>query len=57
MEKSDYIAVFCACPEDKTAERVSKELRAAGWRRAFAVKGGWDALVESDFEVLNRSVD
>lgn len=54
IPKSGRIAVFCACPDDATAERVTEELRSAGWTGAFTVQGGWDALLESGFERTDK---
>lgn len=49
LGKDEWIAVFCACPEDATSERVASELRSAGWRNAFSIQGGWDALEAAGF--------
>lgn len=51
LPKSQPIAVFCSCPNDETSEKVAKELRSAGWKKAFYVVGGWNALVTAGFEV------
>ncbi len=50
ISKGSRVAVFCACPDDATAERVTEELRSAGWTGAFTVRGGWDALIAAGFE-------
>lgn len=54
LGKDEWIAVFCACPEDATSERVAGELRSAGWRNAFAVQDGWDALEEAGFKEVTK---
>ncbi|HRK20307.1 MAG TPA: cation:proton antiporter [Fimbriimonadaceae bacterium] len=53
IAKDVPIAVFCSCPNDETSERVAEELRAAGWRRAFFVAGGWNALRAAGFETVS----
>ncbi len=47
IPKDAYLAVFCNCPNDVTAIKVTNEMRGAGWQRVFAVHGGWNALIES----------
>jgi NhaP-type Na+/H+ or K+/H+ antiporter/rhodanese-related sulfurtransferase len=49
------VALFCACPNDATSRAVAQELRNAGWENAFSVSGGWDALVDAGFSVLNQN--
>lgn len=46
-----WILLFCTCPSEQTSLRVAKELRAAGWGKAVAVVGGWDALLEQGLAV------
>jgi rhodanese-related sulfurtransferase len=41
------IVAFCACPNDKTSVHVAGELREAGWPRAYALTGGWQAWIDS----------
>ena len=54
LPKDAWIALYCTCPSEQTSLRVAKELRAAGWGRAVAVVGGWDALVEADFATVGK---
>jgi len=49
LPKGAWIALYCTCPSEQTSLRVAKELRAAGWSRAVAVVGGWDAMLAAGF--------
>lgn len=57
IPKEDWLALYCACPSEQTSLRATKELRQAGWTRAVAVVGGWDALVEQGFPTVPKSPD
>jgi NhaP-type Na+/H+ or K+/H+ antiporter/rhodanese-related sulfurtransferase len=41
------IVAFCACPNDKTSVHVAHELRDAGFPRAYALAGGWQAWLDA----------
>lgn len=56
VPKSAYVAVFCACPDDATSLKVAGELKTAGWKKAFSVRDGWDALLAGGFETETKSV-
>lgn len=43
IPKDTWIIVFCACPADRTSVYTAGELQKAGWKRARALEGGWDA--------------
>lgn len=49
IPKDAWIALYCTCPSEQTSLRVARELRAAGWPNAFAVVGGWDAMLAQGF--------
>lgn len=49
VPKDAFVALYCTCPSEQTSLRVARELRMGGWSRAYAVLGGWDALIESGF--------
>lgn len=51
LSRDAQFAVFCACPNDETSERVANELRSAGWRNVSVVQGGWDGLEAAGFRV------
>ncbi|MES2463905.1 MAG: rhodanese-like domain-containing protein, partial [Armatimonadota bacterium] len=50
-----WIIAFCACPNDKTSVRIVGELREAGWPRAYALTGGWQAWIDSGRPVEAKS--
>lgn len=52
ISKDSYLAVFCSCPDDKTAVRVAGELQSAGWTGAFAITGGLDALIQGGYPIV-----
>jgi rhodanese-related sulfurtransferase len=54
IDKNDWIALFCNCPEDVTSARVADELRGAGWRKAVAIHDGMDALIAAGFETESK---
>ncbi len=47
VPEDTWIVAFCACPNDRTSVHVAGELRQAGWPRARALVGGWDAWQEA----------
>lgn len=47
IPEDTWIVAFCACPNDRTSVHVAGELRQAGWPRARALVGGWDAWQEA----------
>lgn len=58
IPRDTWIVAFCACPNDRTSMHAADELRQAGWPRARALTGGWEAWqaahlpVEPKTEVL-----
>lgn len=56
LPKDAWIALYCTCPSEQTSLRVAKELRAAGWGRAVAVVGGWDAMIAEGFAPEAKTV-
>ncbi|MBI3802448.1 MAG: cation:proton antiporter [Nitrospirae bacterium] len=54
LPRDAWLIPFCACPHDETAVRVAQELRDAGWTRARALEGGWDAWMKTGLPVLER---
>ncbi|RYG37183.1 hypothetical protein EON81_07445 [bacterium] len=46
IPKDGLLGIYCACPAEETSLRVAEALRSSGWRRAYALKGGWDVWVE-----------
>lgn len=40
---SDDIVVYCACPNEISAARLARRLRAAGYRKIWALQGGYEA--------------
>lgn len=57
IPRTAAIGIFCSCPDDKTARRIAEELQSAGWRRAFAVWGGWEALLQSGWETVPAEME
>ncbi|TAJ99286.1 MAG: hypothetical protein EPO39_16840 [Candidatus Manganitrophaceae bacterium] len=54
FSKEAWLIPFCACPNDETAVRVAEELRQAGWPRARALEGGWEAWKKSGLPTVER---
>jgi NhaP-type Na+/H+ or K+/H+ antiporter/rhodanese-related sulfurtransferase len=38
-----WLAAYCTCPNEETSARVTRDLQRAGWPRARALVGGFDA--------------
>jgi len=47
IPKDAQLLLYCTCPSEQTSLRVARELRSGGWEHAFAVVGGYDALIEA----------
>jgi 3-mercaptopyruvate sulfurtransferase SseA len=47
VSSDTFLIAFCACPNDKTSVHVAHELREAGWPRAYALTGGWQAWLDA----------
>lgn len=54
LPREGLLIPFCACPNDETAVRVAQELREAGWPRARALEGGWEAWKKSGLPTVER---
>ncbi len=54
LPRDAWLIPFCACPNDETAIRVAEELRKAGWSRARALEGGWDAWKKRGLPTVAR---
>jgi NhaP-type Na+/H+ or K+/H+ antiporter/rhodanese-related sulfurtransferase len=54
LPREALLIPFCACPNDETAVRVAQELRQAGWARARALEGGWEAWKKSGLPTVER---
>ncbi|CAN5555536.1 hypothetical protein BH11ARM2_BH11ARM2_38230 [soil metagenome] len=48
IPKDALIGAYCACPAEETSLRVAEDLRRAGWSRAYALRGGWEAWVADE---------
>ncbi len=42
------IVVYCACPNEVSAALLASRLRAAGYRKIWALRGGYDAWAERE---------
>lgn len=51
LPRDAWLAAFCACPNEETSGRVAQEFRQAGWPRARALIGGWQALEDGGFSL------
>ncbi|MDC4206864.1 MAG: cation:proton antiporter [Candidatus Manganitrophus sp.] len=54
LPREALLIPFCACPNDETSIRVAQELRQAGWPRARALEGGWEAWKKSGLPTVER---
>lgn len=54
LPQDAWLIPFCACPNDETSIRVAEELRQAGWPRALALDGGWEAWKRRGLPVVER---
>jgi NhaP-type Na+/H+ or K+/H+ antiporter/rhodanese-related sulfurtransferase len=43
LSHTALLIAFCKCPDEETSLRVVGELREAGWEKARALTGGWQA--------------
>jgi len=55
ISKDAPILLYCTCPSEQTSLRVARELRAGGWGQAFAVVGGYDALIEAGLRTVPKA--
>ena len=51
VPKSAWLVALCACPNEETSSQAAADLRRAGWPRARALVGGWDAWRAADLPV------
>jgi len=57
LPRDFWILLYCTCPSEQTSLRVARELRTAGWGKAVAVVGGWDALLEAGLISEPKQID
>jgi len=50
------LVVYCVCPNEATAKRISQQMRQKGFRRVRALKGGLDAWEHQGYPVEPLSV-
>jgi NhaP-type Na+/H+ or K+/H+ antiporter/rhodanese-related sulfurtransferase len=55
LDHNAWIIVYCACPHDESSIRITRELQAAGWPKARALKDGWAAWQEAGLPVEPRA--
>jgi NhaP-type Na+/H+ or K+/H+ antiporter/rhodanese-related sulfurtransferase len=55
LDRGAWIIVYCACPHDESSIRIARELQAAGWPKARALKEGWVAWQEAGLPVEPRA--
>jgi rhodanese-related sulfurtransferase len=48
------VVTYCACPNEETSIRAAQILLEAGFKRARALKGGWDAWQKAGGPVETR---
>jgi sodium/hydrogen antiporter len=51
VPQSAWLVALCACPNEETSMQAAADLRRAGWSRARALVGGWDAWRTADLPV------
>lgn len=51
LPREDWLAAYCACPNEETSGRVTRELQGAGWPKARALVGGWTVWRAADLPV------
>lgn len=54
LPRDREVVTYCACPEDQAAIRAAQVLLKAGFKRARALKGGWEAWVAAGGPVERR---
>ena len=54
IPREDWLAAYCACPNEETSGRVTRELQAAGWPKARALVGGWTVWEAADQPVEKK---
>jgi rhodanese-related sulfurtransferase len=54
LPKDSWLIAYCACSNEATSGRVAQDLRQAGWTKARALIGGWDAWLEAGLPVEPR---
>ena len=47
--KDKTIVLYCSWPNEETSARVAQELMTTGFKKAYALKGGWHDWVEAKF--------
>jgi NhaP-type Na+/H+ and K+/H+ antiporters len=55
IPRDAWLAIYCECPNDEGSHTVAERLRRAGWPRARALKGGWEAWQAHGMPVESRS--
>ena len=51
IPRDKEVVVYCACPDDGTSVRVARQLLELGFKRARALKGGWNAWLQANGQV------
>ena len=54
IPRDAWIVLYCTCNAEQTSGTAARALRAAGWERAVALVGGWDAWVKAGMPVTAK---
>lgn len=54
IPRDKEIVIYCACLNDETSVRVARQLLELGFKRARALKGGWNAWLQASGPVESK---
>ena len=54
IPRDKEVVIYCACPDDGTSVRVARQLLELGFKRARALKGGWNAWLQAHGPVESK---
>lgn len=55
IDRGSTIITYCTCPNEESSNRVAQVLNEKGYPRVFALRGGFDAWVASEYPVEEKA--
>jgi len=55
--KSKTIVFYCSCPNEETSGSMALQLMAKGYKKAYALKGGWKPWEAAKYRVDPKGTD
>jgi len=55
IDRNATVVAYCTCPAERSSLKIAETLKAKGYPRVYALRGGFDAWVNAEYPVEPKS--